>query len=130
MNILKTKKIKHNNGSIIIFQRNREIKFKIERLFIVKADKNQIRGRHAHKKCVQLINCPIGSLLINCEDIFGNKKIFTLNDPRNYLVIPTMTWCTQKYLEKNTVLLSLCNKKFQASDYIRNYSKFKKLQKI
>ena len=69
MNILKTKKIKHNNGSIIIFQRNREIKFKIERLFIVKADKNQIRGRHAHKKCVQLINCPIGSLLINCESL-------------------------------------------------------------
>ncbi len=129
MKILKTKKIKHKNGSITIFQKSKEIKFKIERLFIVKANKNQIRGMHAHKKCIQLINCPFGSIEINCEDIFGRKKSFILNNSKSYLVIPTMTWCAQKYLEKNTILLSICNKKFEEKDYIRDYSKFKKLQK-
>jgi dTDP-4-dehydrorhamnose 3,5-epimerase-like enzyme len=130
MKVLKTKKIKNKNGSITVFQKNREIKFKIERLFIVKANKNQVRGMHAHKKCIQLINCLSGSIQVNCEDLFGRKKKFILNNSDNYLVVPTFTWCTQKYLEKNTILISICNKKFEEKDYIRDYSKFKKLQKI
>lgn len=126
--ILKAKNIKHRNGSIAVFERYKTFKIKIERIFIVKANKNQIRGMHAHKKCIQLLNCPIGAVSVSCEYVSGNKKIFILNSPEKYLVIPRYVWCSQKYLKKNTILVSICNRKFEEKDYIRNYKKFKTLR--
>ena len=117
--ILKAKNIKHRNGSIAVFERYKTFKIKIERIFIVKANKNQIRGMHAHKKCIQLLNCPIGAVSVSCEYVSGNKKIFILN---------RYVWCSQKYLKKNTILVSICNRKFEEKDYIRNYKQFKTLR--
>ncbi|EMY76157.1 WxcM-like domain protein [Leptospira weilii serovar Ranarum str. ICFT] len=40
------------------------------------------------------------------------------------LLIPPGIWSTQQYLNINSVLLVLCDRGYEAEDYIRNYDKF------
>ena len=127
--ILKEKKIIHKNGQLIVFQKSKKIKFDMKRVFIVKSNRNQIRGQHAHKKCTQLLNCPTGTVEIYCEERNGKKNKYLLSKPEQYLIIPPMFWCTQKYKKNNSILLVICNKKFEEKDYIRNYKTFKKSKK-
>ena len=127
--ILKAKKITNSNGSITILEKSKKIEFDFLRLFVVSANRGSLRGKHAHKKCIQLFMCLNGSVEIESEDINGIKKKFILNDKKKYLIIPTMTWCTQKYLRNNTVLAVLCSEKYSERDYIRNYKNFKQFQK-
>ena len=129
LKILKTKKIDHKNGSIVVFEKSKKIKFDISRLFVVSANRGSVRGMHAHKKCIQLFICLNGSVEIESEDILGKKSKFLLNNSKKYLIIPTMTWCTQRYRKKNTILAVLCSEKYYEKDYIRNYKIFKQIQK-
>ena len=112
--IIKAKKILHNNGSIIVYENSRQFRFKMQRVFYVFADKNKLRGNHAHKKCIQLISCLNGAVEIRCEDLKGKKYNFILNAPNKFLIIPKMIWCS---------------KKFNEEDYIRDYLSFKKFYK-
>ena len=129
LKVLKAKKIFHNNGSIIVLEEKAQYKFNFKRIFYVFAGKNKIRGNHAHKKCIQLINCLNGSVEITCEDLKRKKYKFFLNDPKKYLIIQSMIWSTQKYLKKNSIVSVLCSEKFSEKDYIRNYSSYVKLSK-
>ena len=119
-----SKPILHKNGKIIVFQKSKKINFNFKRVFVVKSGANQIRGRHAHKKCVQLLNCPYGKIKVFCETKDNKKFSFVLNKSEKYLLVPKMTWCVQKYIKKNSVLMVICSEKFSEQDYIRNYSKF------
>lgn len=129
LKISRTHKIKHANGSITVYEKSKKINFSISRLFVVSANKGAVRGKHAHKKCIQLLTCLNGSVEVNCEDVENKKKKFLLDNPSKYLIIPKMVWCTQKYLKKNTILAVLCSQKYDGKDYIRSYSIFKKFQK-
>ena len=130
LKILTDKKIAHKNGQLVVFQKSKKIKFNMKRVFIVKSNKNQIRGKHAHKKCTQLLNCPNGIVEIYCENRSGKKNKYILAKPEQYLIVPPLVWCTQIYKKNNSILLVICDKKFQERDYIRNYKIFKKLKKI
>ena len=127
--ILKEKKIVHKNGQLIAFQKSKKIKFDMKRVFVVKSNKNQIRGKHAHKKCTQLLNCPNGVIDIFCENRSGKKSKYTLSKPEQYLIIPPLVWCTQIYKQNHSILLVICDKKFQEEDYIRNFENFKNFKK-
>ena len=129
LKVLKAKKILHNNGSIIVLEKKAQFRFNFKRIFYVFAGKNKIRGNHAHKKCIQLINCLNGSVEIKCENLKRKKFKFTLNHPRKFLIIPKMIWCTQKYLKKNSIVSVICSEKFDEKDYIRNYSSYIELSK-
>ena len=127
--IIKAKKILHNNGSIIVYENSSQFRFKMQRVFYVFADKNKLRGNHAHKKCIQLISCLNGAVEIRCEDLKGKKYNFILNAPNKFLIIPKMIWCSQKYLKNNSIVSVICSKKFNEEDYIRDYLSFKKFYK-
>lgn len=127
--VLNQKKIIHKNGQLIIFQKSNKIKFDIKRVFIVKSDKNQVRGQHAHIKCTQLLNCPIGEVEIYCENKFGKKSSHLLSKPEQYLIIPPLIWCVQKYLKNNSILLAICDQKYKKTDYIRSYKNFLNIKK-
>ena len=127
--IYKIKKIVHKNGQITVFQKSNNIKFNFKRVFIVKSNKNDIRGKHAHKKCIQLLNCPTGAVEIYFEYLSGIKSKIKLSKPDQYLIIPPLTWCIQKYLKNNSTLLVICDHKYKESDYIRSYKNFVNLKK-
>jgi dTDP-4-dehydrorhamnose 3,5-epimerase-like enzyme len=95
---------------------------------MVKAEKNAVRGRHAHKLCSQFLVCSSGEALVTCSD--GDETFeFLLNKPSMGLLIPPGIWSEQLYLTENTVLTVLCDRVYEAEDYIREYSIFLEFRK-
>jgi len=112
------------NGSLFVIEPPDKIPFKIRRIFFVTAKKNDIRGKHAHKKCSQFLICLNGEVQIDCTD--GNKtKSFFLKQKNVGLLIPPGIWASQKYLFNNSVLAVICDQAYDSKDYIRNYDDYK-----
>jgi len=122
--IINLKKISASNGDLFVIRDSDLRKFSIKRVFTVVGNKNSIRGKHAHKKCIQILNCPLGAIKIECIDKNKEKFFFLLNNPKVALVVYPMTWCVQKYLLKKSLLICLCNKKYSENDYIRSFKSF------
>ena len=115
---------KEDNGDLVIMQEMDDfVPFYISRVFNVRADKNSIRGKHAHRECTQLLVCSNGSIEVFCDE--GEKQsTHILNKPDEGLLILPGVWAEQKYLEDNSVLTVLCDQTFKEEEYIRNYKEF------
>jgi dTDP-4-dehydrorhamnose 3,5-epimerase-like enzyme len=117
---------KHNdaNGVLCVYECGREVPFDVRRVFTVSARAHDIRGEHAHKACTQLLVCISGLIRITCDD--GQViNHWTLDNMAEGLLIPPRVWAKQEYMRDNSVLLVLCDRGYEAGDYIRNYSDFK-----
>ncbi len=125
--LLKLKKLVNSNGKIIVFEKSKKIDLNFKRVFTVFSNKGSVRGKHAHKKCFQVLVCLYGSIEVTCELQNKKKFVYILNKPDKGLVVYPMTWCTQKYKKNNSILLVACNKLFSEKDYIRDYKKFCKI---
>ena len=114
-----------DNGDLVVIQgMDDSAPFHISRVFNVRADKDSIRGRHAHSECTQLLVCTNGSIEVSCDD--GEKQsIYILNKPYMGLLILPGVWVEQKYLENSSILTVLCDQPFNEEEYIRNYDEFK-----
>ena len=111
------------NGDLIVMENNKNVPFEILRVFVVRAPKDSIRGQHAHIKCTQLLTCPNGQIDVECDDGV-NKLNFILNHPNIGLLIPPGIWAQQTYTKENSILTVLCDRLYEAEDYIREYSEF------
>ena len=101
----------------------KNLPFKVARVFTVKANANEIRGNHAHKKCLQLMFCLNGKIRIRIDN--GYKKITkTLSKPNLGILVPNGFWANQTYLENNSIMIVFCNRKYEKDDYIHDYKKF------
>ncbi len=120
------KTFSENEGSLSVLEVLNDIPFEVKRIFYVyNTPIPVVRGKHAHKNTKQLFICVNGSCEIICDD--GNdKKTFLLDKSNKALYVPEGIWADEKYLEENTILLVLCNTKYDSSDYIRNYKDFLK----
>lgn len=127
INFIHIKKIKNINGILSVFEKYK--KFKIKRIFTITANKNSIRGKHAHKKCNQIFLVPKGKVEIYLTNGFKNKKII-LNNKSNALHVGPMIWAKQKFLISGSVLIVICDQNYLESDYIRSYENFLKIKKI
>ena len=117
--LLKLPFISESNGNLIIVESENQFPFKIERVFTISAPENSQRGNHAHKKCVQFLNCIIGEVEVYCFD--GQNEItYYLNTPGQALLIPPGIWARQKYLSKINLLNVYCNLPYDENDYIRD----------
>jgi len=117
------------NGDLTVMQINTHVPFKIvKRVFVVRANKGSIRGKHAHIKCNQFLTCPHGILNVICDDGVS-KKTFCLNNPKLGLLIPAGIWAEQHYLKFGSVLTVLCDRVYEPKDYINNYKDFLNFKK-
>jgi len=114
---------KENNGDLVVVE-GEIIPFSIKRVFNVRQQKGDIRGKHAHRHCSQLLICTNGAVEVKCDDI-STTEIYVLDKPNFGLFIPPGIWADQKYIEDNTILTVLCDRPFEEADYIRNYDDFK-----
>lgn len=123
LKLLEFKSFSNYNGVLIPIEKN-IIPFSIKRFFyIYRIKKDQIRGKHAHKKCEQVIICLKGGCEVICHD--GKKEnIIKLSNPKQGLYIPPMIWTIQKFTKDNSLLLVIASKYFSEDDYIRNFNKF------
>ena len=111
------------NGDLIVMEKFKNVPFEIQRVFVVRAPKGAIRGQHSHIKCTQLLTCPSGIIDVQC-DYGKNKSYFTLNHPNMALLIPPGIWAQQTYTVENSILTVLCDRIYEAEDYIREYNIF------
>tara|TARA_Y100000816_G_C26068920_1_gene562024 strand:+ start:806 stop:1207 length:402 start_codon:yes stop_codon:yes gene_type:complete len=114
------------NVSLTPVYLNKLSKFKIKRLFILDGKINVIRGRHAHKKCTQIFLPIKGKSEIKLTKNFTKKYLL---DPKHLklLRVPPLTWCEIKFLEKDCLIIVLCDVNFNKKEYIRNYKNFIKI---
>lgn len=113
-----------NNGSLIVLEEEGIVPFSIARVFVVNAEKDAIRGEHAHKECTQLLSCLSGRINVLCDD--GENTIeYTLTPLNQAILIPAGIWGVQKYKLENSSLMVLCDQPYSEDDYIRDYSQFK-----
>ena len=114
-----------NSDLVVVEDQSNVFPFSIMRMFNVRSEINTIRGRHAHRRCTQLLICTNGVIDVQCDDSIETRKYVL--DKANYgLLIPPGIWAEQKYLKEDTVLTVLCDRLFDEDDYIRDYNEFVK----
>ena len=112
-----------DRGQLSAYESEKTVPFNILRVFTSIAKKNEVRGEHAHKKCTQLLVCTHGQLRVTCDD-GENVTEYILDNMGVSLLVPPEVWCKQEYLEDNTVLMVLCDRLYEADDYLHEYDEF------
>ena len=126
--IFNIKKINSRNAVIKIWEK-KKINFAIKRVYIIKNLISQnVREGHAHKKLNQIYSILSGKAKIRFDDGKKKKTIY-LDDSNKSVYIKNGTWRDIVYLQKNTVLMVLCDDVYKKEDYIRNDIKYKNWKK-
>jgi dTDP-4-dehydrorhamnose 3,5-epimerase-like enzyme len=111
------------DGEAIVAQAAAEVPFRIERMFVLAAPAGAKRGRHAHRLCSQFMICVSGAVDVVCED-GRNKNTFALERRDRALLVPPGVWNTVEFRQHESVLIVLCDRIYEAHDYIRDYAEF------
>ena len=107
------------------------IPFDVKRIYFISSLKNannSIRGNHAHIDDKSVIICAQGSFVLDLEDSNGQKNSILLNkNDMGIYIKKSLVWRELKNFSPDCVVIVLVSNHFDESDYIRNYSVFKKL---
>lgn len=112
------------NGDLVVVEGLVAIPFSIVRIFIVNAPAAAIRGQHAHRACAQFLICSRGRVEVSCDDGTATAT-YMLDRPNVGLLVPPTIWSEQVYCDPGSVLTVLCDRRYEAADYIRDYAVFK-----
>lgn len=106
-------------GELVVME-NDFVPFNISRVFTVSSVKRgSIRGKHAHKKCTQLMVCISGSVDVICRDVKNQIK-YRLDKPNMGLLVPPGIFAEQKYNNDTSTLMVMCDMPYDPEDYIHN----------
>jgi dTDP-4-dehydrorhamnose 3,5-epimerase-like enzyme len=111
------------DGEVVVAEAAAQVPFRIERMFALTAPAGAERGRHAHRLCSQFMICVSGAVDVVCEDD-TSKRTFALNRRNQALLVPPGLWNTVKFRQNESVLIVLCDRVYEADDYIRDYAEF------
>lgn len=118
------KKYEEPNGVLWVYEGGQQVPFDIRRVFTVSARAGDTRGDHAHKQCTQLLICVSGKIRVSCDN--GSVAAHHLLDSMNIgLLVPPGIWAKEEYMTDGAVLMVLCDRGYEADDYIRDYNDFK-----
>jgi hypothetical protein len=117
------------NGMLVAIEGNKQIPFRIERIFHIQAPEGSIRGQHAHIRCTQFLLCTSGLVNVSCTDGLS-KCTYSLDRPNLGLLVPPGIWCQQSYDKQASVLSVICDSPYTADDYIRSYDIFLSFKSI
>jgi len=112
------------NGVLCVYESGKQVPFAVQRVFTISAKAGHARGDHAHRKCTQLLVCVSGRILVSCDNGHAVKE-FLLDHMAAGLLVPPGVWAKQEYLDDDAVLMVLCDRGYEAEDYIREYGDFK-----
>jgi len=121
LQIKKFNKFKDVTGSLVPFYKKKSLNnFNIKRFFFIYGNKKFMRAYHAHRKCNQILIPVNGSAKVNIYNLKKKKKTFILNGRnRHYLIIPKFNFIQIKFMEKNSILLTLCDYEYDKKEYIQ-----------
>ena len=123
--VIELPKIENRSGNLTSIQNSIEIPFDIKRLFyLYDIPGGKDRGAHAHIECHQFLIAGSGSFDVLLDD-GKSKKLVTLNQPFRGLHIPPGIWASEINFSSGSICLVLASHKYDESDYVRDYKKFK-----
>jgi hypothetical protein len=125
--LMEIQDISDSRGKLRVIEFSTLVGFDPKRVFIIQdVPKNSSRGKHAHKNCIQVLQCLTGIVEVKIESKGSNTTIL-LDSPKKVLYVPPINWLELKFLEDATILNVYASELFKESDYIRDYSEFLKI---
>jgi acetyltransferase-like isoleucine patch superfamily enzyme len=114
-------------GSLAPLEFGHDLPFQPHRSFLVfDVPTNKVRGEHAHHHCHQFLVAAHGELAVVVDDGKTAREV-RLDTPAIGLHIPPMVWGIQYKFSADAVLMVMASDAYDADDYIRSYSEFRKL---
>ena len=111
------------SGQLVVFDAETIENFNISRVFHVFSDRENVRGKHAHKQCNQVLFCNSGKILVKTFDGKVNEE-YLLDRPNLGLLVSAGIWSEQLYLTDGAMLSVICDRPYEPEDYIRDFSEF------
>ena len=113
--IISLKTFSEKRGNLTVIEK--EIPFRIKRIFYIYGVDDSVRGGHRHHTTVQAAICIHGSCIVSNND--GEKKEdFVLDHTGKCLILETKDWHTMHHFTPDAVLLVLASTSFDPADYI------------
>jgi hypothetical protein len=116
------------DGEVVVAEAATGVPFAIARLFTLRAPQGAERGKHAHRLCSQFMICVHGAVDIAVDDGAG-RRAFSLDRGDRALLVPPMIWNTVHFREAQSVVAVLCDRPYEAVDYIHDYDVFVRARK-
>ncbi len=126
--VIKLKSFTKKSGTLLPINFDNKFPIKVKRIFYLFGKKGQYRGDHAHKKCKQLFIPLSGSVSLIMKRNGKEKKINLNVKKKKAILVPNLIWCKLKFLNKNSIVMVACDRKYEFNDYIEKYSDFKKFE--
>lgn len=115
--------IRDTRGALTIAEFGRFVPFEVARIFYVReVPAGMSRGGHAHHRCRQYVICQSGRLRVQLAD-GDHERSFDLSAGQAVLIEPGI-FGTQTYLDDDSVCLVLCDRPYEADDYINGMDAF------
>jgi hypothetical protein len=122
-------RIGDRKGYITAVNNQSEVPFEIKRVFyLYDIPCGESRGAHAHKDCHQFLVASSGSFEVLLDD-GKTKRLVLLNRPDLGLHIVPGVWAAEINFSSGSTCLVLASEKYDDTDYIREYSKYREYKK-
>ena len=127
LEIKKFEKFTNFTGSLVPFYGDKSLnKFNIKRFFFIYGKKKSLRAEHAHAKCNQILIPVNGTIKVEIFNLKKIKKIYILSDKnKKFLIVPSFHFIKIKFMTKSSILLTLCDYKYDRKEYIQEKEFFK-----
>lgn len=117
--IIDLRTISDSRGRLTVLENNlKNIPFEIKRIFWIFDCNYEERGKHRHKKTVQVATCPSGSCVIDVNDEDLVTHSYLLNDPKIGLLLEPKDFHTMRDFTKDAVLMVFASEHYDPEDYI------------
>lgn len=113
------------DGNLMFGEVLRHIPFEIRRFYVIYGIQNQavVRGQHAHKDLRQVLFCLHGTVKVSLND--GTEtQTYLLDSPNKGIVMGPGVWREMSGMNDQTVILTVADREYSESDYIRKYDDF------
>lgn len=122
--IIQLQKVLDNRGNLSVIEQYKDIPFKIERTYwIYDVPGGENRGGHAYMNNQEFIVALSGSFDVVLDN-GQEKETFHLNRSYYGLYVPKGIWREMSNFSTNSLALVLGSTKYDADDYIRDYTEY------
>ncbi|MFN4971680.1 MAG: sugar 3,4-ketoisomerase [Bacteroidota bacterium] len=119
-------KIPDERGNLSFIEEHRHLPFEIKRAYwIYDVPGGEMRGGHSYYTNQELIVALSGSFDVVIDDGHTTHKV-SLNRSYYGLYVPAGMWRHMENFSTNSLALVLASTDYEASDYERDYEKFKR----